>query len=235
MTKVCNKCGVDKPLTEFGISKGNKYGVRAQCKLCRAAEWSQYNKEHPNKCKAVSERYRKNHPDKCKETKRKCYLKQLDKNREYAKTYQRNRSKEERDRDRAKWKKLNPTKVKEQYTRANRKRTTILENRLSHAFGSGMYHALKLGKAGRHWESLVGYTISQLKQHLESKFLPGMSWNNYGKYGWHIDHIIPVDFFEFKDYTDVEFQYCWSLGNLQPMWAADNIRKSNKLPMGIAA
>ena len=48
---------------------------------------------------------------------------------------------------------------------------------------------------------LVGCTIDELKQHLESKFKKGMSWNNYGK--WHVDHVVPVDFF---DLTKIEEQ-----------------------------
>ena len=54
-----------------------------------------------------------------------------------------------------------------------------------------------------------------------------MSWDNYGK--WHIDHIIPIDFFIFTKPEDQEFQYCWSLNNLQPLWRLDNIKKSNKI------
>ncbi len=85
----------------------------------------------------------------------------------------------------------------------------------------------KRNKRGRHWESLVGYTIEELCLHLELLFVDGMTWDNYGK--WHIDHIIPQSYFKFNSPDDVEFKMCWRLENLQPLWARDNIGKSNKL------
>ena len=63
--------------------------------------------------------------------------------------------------------------------------------------------------------------------YLERQFKDGMNWNNYGK--WHVDHKIPVSFFEFSSYNDWEFKYCWSLNNLQPLWAEENLRKWNKI------
>lgn len=80
-----------------------------------------------------------------------------------------------------------------------------------------------LSKRNRHWEDLVGYSAQDLKEHLESLFTDGMSWDNYGE--WHIDHKIPKSFFDYND--EVEFRYCWSLLNLQPLWADDNYRKNN--------
>ena len=56
-----------------------------------------------------------------------------------------------------------------------------------------------------------------------------MSWDNYGRNGWEIDHIKPISSFNFNSYKDKEFKECWSLENLQPLWAEENIRKSNKI------
>ena len=71
---------------------------------------------------------------------------------------------------------------------------------------------------------LVGCDINYLRKHLEEKFEPLMSWDNYGK--WHVDHIIPVTKF---DLTDPEQQkICFHYTNLQPLWGSENIRKSNK-------
>jgi hypothetical protein len=73
---------------------------------------------------------------------------------------------------------------------------------------------------------LAGCTVAQLRQHLEARFTDGMSWENYGKHGWHIDHIRPCASF---DLTDPEQQrQCFHYTNLQPLWAADNIRKGGK-------
>lgn len=76
----------------------------------------------------------------------------------------------------------------------------------------------------RPWTSLVGYTSEELMDHLQSKFTEGMNWKNYGK--WHIDHIKPVVLFRFKVPEDDEFKKCWSLKNLQPLWAEENFKKN---------
>jgi Uri superfamily endonuclease len=72
----------------------------------------------------------------------------------------------------------------------------------------------------------LGCTISELKQHLESKFEPGMTWDNWGKYGWHIDHIRPLSKFDLAD--RVQFLKACHYANLQPLWAIDNLRKGSK-------
>lgn len=72
------------------------------------------------------------------------------------------------------------------------------------------------------------YSISDLKNHLESKFQPGMTWDNHTVDGWHIDHVRPESWFSYKDKNDEQYKLCWALENLQPMWAENNISKSNK-------
>lgn len=77
--------------------------------------------------------------------------------------------------------------------------------------------------------NLIGCDTLHLKKHLESKFIIGMSWDNYGRYGWHIDHIIPCASF---DLTNPEQQkLCFHYTNLQPLWAIDNIKKSNTISL----
>lgn len=71
--------------------------------------------------------------------------------------------------------------------------------------------------------ALLGCTPEQLRAHLESLWEPGMSWDNYGFYGWHIDHIMPCSMFDLTDPAQVE--ECFHYTNLQPMWAKDNISK----------
>ena len=90
-----------------------------------------------------------------------------------------------------------------------------------------MHRAIGKAKAGRSWRTFVDYTLEELMTHLERQFKPGMSWENKGD--WHIDHIIPRSSFEYSSPDDPEFKKCWSLSNLQPLWAVDNIRKNAKL------
>jgi hypothetical protein len=54
-----------------------------------------------------------------------------------------------------------------------------------------------------------------------------MSWENYGE--WQIDHIIPLAAFNYETPFDMDFQRAWSLSNLQPLWALENMSKGDKL------
>jgi hypothetical protein len=72
----------------------------------------------------------------------------------------------------------------------------------------------------------MGADIETVKKHLESLFKKGMSWENHGNEGWHIDHIIPCAAF---DLTDPKQQKkCFHYTNLQPLWAKDNLSKGDK-------
>jgi len=78
---------------------------------------------------------------------------------------------------------------------------------------------------------LIGCSIEFLKSHLESNFTSAMSWNNYGngwrgKQEWHVDHIRPCASFDLSD--PEEQKQCFHYKNLQPLWAIDNLRKSDK-------
>lgn len=95
--------------------------------------------------------------------------------------------------------------------------------RIRKATSVRMWAALK-GRSDGALFSRLGYTAEELAAHLEARFRPGMTWANYGR--WHVDHIRPCASFDLTDPT--EFKRCWSLDNLQPLWAADNIAKGAK-------
>ena len=73
---------------------------------------------------------------------------------------------------------------------------------------------------------LVGCSIPFLKKYLEKKFKKGMNWKNQGRFGWHIDHIKPCSKFDLK--KPDQQKKCFNYKNLQPLWAKENILKSNK-------
>lgn len=72
---------------------------------------------------------------------------------------------------------------------------------------------------------LIGCSYETVKQHIESLFTDGMGWHNYGE--WHIDHIIPCSSFDLT--KEDQQKECFNYKNLQPLWAADNFKKSNKI------
>jgi hypothetical protein len=73
----------------------------------------------------------------------------------------------------------------------------------------------------------LGCTVDEFKVYLESKFLPGMSWDNYGYHGWHIDHIKPLSLYDLTDRNQL-LEAC-HYTNLQPLWASDNLSKKDCL------
>ena len=88
---------------------------------------------------------------------------------------------------------------------------------------------LRLKNLKKHTSSvkLFGCTPEELKAHIEKQFKPGMTWENYGLKTWHIDHIKPLSLA--KSMQDVIDQKLMHYTNLQPLWAKENISKSNKL------
>lgn len=86
-----------------------------------------------------------------------------------------------------------------------------------------MKHGYKSDKT----EKLIGITIKELKLYIEKQFKDDMTWDNYGFYGWHIDHIIPLSSF---DLTKAEEQKkAFHYTNLQPLWAKENMQKGSKI------
>jgi len=76
-------------------------------------------------------------------------------------------------------------------------------------------------------KNATGFSINQLKRHLERQFTKGMTWEVFNTGAIHIDHIIPISNFDLSNPDEVKA--CWELSNLRPMWAKDNIRKSAKV------
>jgi len=70
----------------------------------------------------------------------------------------------------------------------------------------------------------LGCSVQELKQYLETKFQPDMSWDNWNLYGWHIDHIIPLSKFDLTNRE--QFLKACHFSNLQPLWAKDNLNKA---------
>lgn len=83
-------------------------------------------------------------------------------------------------------------------------------------------------KAGR-WEALVGYSVADLRTRLESTLADGLTWGDYLRGDMEIDHIIPLDAFNYESPEDLDFKRAWALSNLRLLPTRDNQKKSNKL------
>ena len=118
----------------------------------------------------------------------------------------------------------NRTKI---YNYVKNKLKNDINYKLSHSLRRRMNNALKnIQKCGSAITDL-GCNIQYFKHYIESKFLDGMTWDNYGKSGWHLDHIIPLSSFDLSDRS--EFLEACNYTNYQPLWAEDNISKGNKI------
>lgn len=118
--------------------------------------------------------------------------------------------------------KINQTKRKYQKDQIKNN----IQFKLARTLRRRLYFAIKNNlKSGSAVKDL-GCTINELKIYLESKFLEGMTWKNYGLHGWHIDHIKPLSLFDLTKRE--QFLQAIHYTNLQPLWAKDNLSKGNK-------
>jgi len=216
-TKLCNKCDVIKNLSDFSFRSDTKK-YRNCCKICRKEyhkSWENKNRDYINEKHKI---WTKNNSDKRKLTNKKYVKKNYNKIRKYQKVWLEN-NKEQHLKSRRKYenKKFN--------TDPCFRIGKILRNRLNIAIKCDF----KNGSAVRH----LGCSLPDLKQHLESKFYTNletneiMSWNNYGVYGWHIDHIVPLSKFNLS--IEEELKAACHYTNLQPMWAKENLSKGAKI------
>ena len=198
--KICKDCNDEKSLDYFYNSKNHKDGKESFCISCRKKRNKKWISKNKEKhSKLVHDNYNKT----------------KDVRLAYSKQYYLDNREEHLERSR-----INHNK---KYNEDPSFRIRIL-------FSNAIRHHLtknNSSKGGKSWFELVPYTLDDLKLHLESQFDEYMNWDNYGSY-WQIDHIKPASLFKYDSPTDPEFQECWSLQNLQPLYWLDNNRKSNK-------
>lgn len=124
----------------------------------------------------------------------------------------------------------NPEREREKSRIHCKKRRSSAKGKLENSIRTGFYRGLVNGaKAGRKTFDLLGYSAEDLRVHLERQFQPGMSWDNYGKGGWEIDHRVPLSAHNYNTPDDYDFKRAWALKNLRPMWASDNRSKHARL------
>ncbi len=222
--KKCSRCTELKPFDNFFERKNI-------CKKCISIYNSEYRQAHPG----MDKKY--NHGEK----KQKWLENNKEKLKEHSRVYRRENAKrintrvrqwyadniEVQREQRKQIKMTNPGIYKRIQKRYREKKKNDVTYRINHSMRAGICFSLKGNKENQHWENLVGYTLIELKKYLENLFTKGMSWINYGE--WHVDHIIPISIWEFKTPQDREFKQCWSLANLQPLWASENFSKGNRI------
>lgn len=239
--KICTNCGIEQCLDEFHVHKGHKDGKQSHCKSCRkytAQQWFKNNREH---IKEVKKEWYRNNPEKIAKQGKLWRENNSEKIRQYRKENAEKIAKEQKRWNNEhpeiiiaagkKWKENNLERAREVGCRCQHKYRSTIRGKLNNKMNASIGRVLKGKKMGDHWERLVGYTVDNLKKHLEKQFKEGMNWGNYGrgKDKWQIDHIVPISVFNFFKPEHPDFHKCWNLNNLQPMWSQENQSKSNKL------
>jgi len=206
MTKICKKCKKEKQLDCFHNYKSSSDGKKSYCKDC---------------IKIYTKLYLEKNKDEIKKRKKIYYYLTIEKQKEISRKYY--------SENKEKYKKYNSdnreaiNKRKKEYRKINEsfRIADNLRRRLNKVIKKN--NAIKSKKTIK----LLGCSILELKLKIEGMFKPGMSWDNYGYNGWHIDHIIPCASF---DLTDPEQQKaCFHYNNLQPLWRIENQSKNKKL------
>jgi hypothetical protein len=207
-TKICCKCGIEKDISEFGKRKDRPIGYTSRCLEYR----NKQNKEY----------YKNNHQ------------KELDRGNKYKSENYENILKKNK-----KWREDNP-KYQSNYSQNNRekinnrKRRYDKEKRISDPLyklrknsRTRLIEFLKTKNIRKNSKTfdIIGCSPNDLKEYIEKQFTEGMSWNNYGFYGWHIDHRIPLE----SGKTEEEIYKLCHFTNLQPMWWEENLKKGKKI------
>jgi len=267
-TNKCNKCGEEKPFSEFYKDEGYTLGIRNTCKVCTKAYRIAHYHSNPEKYKAQVKKYReKNRKQISKKAKEKYntdpqkYLAQakayreadIEKTRSKRRVhYAENRekllaqAKAYRDAHPEKiiaqrkaryevnskkllarhkaWREANPEKIRAYFR--ERYHTNIIY-KLSVTYRVAVRRGFKLIKSGKKSASLdyLGCSWEEFLEHIRSLFTEGMTLDNHGLYGWHLDHIIPISSSE----TEEDVIRLSHYTNFQPLWAQDNYSKGNKL------
>jgi hypothetical protein len=229
--KAYNEANKDKRKAKY---EANKIEINAKKKAYRNV-----NKEKIKLQRKVS--YQKN-KEKIKEYYKLWYKSNIDERKSYEKSYY-VINKDKRRIYEKKWKEINKDKIKENNKKyreknkerlknyhnsyCNRKFKTNIQFKLQSNLRSRLNATIKKNfKSGSAVKDL-GCTIDELKKYLESKFQPGMTWDNWTKDGWHIDHIKPLASFDLSDRNQL-LEAC-HYTNLQPLWAKDNLSKSDNI------
>lgn len=109
---------------------------------------------------------------------------------------------------------------------AKARRQSDLYFRLSTNIRTRISTALRKGTKRGSAIKLLGCSVDEFRKYIQSLFRPGMSWDNYSFYGWHIDHIKPLCTFDLTDPKQAAEACHYS--NLQPLWAHENFAKGRK-------
>jgi len=203
--KECNSCKEIKDFDCFNKDERLKCGLRGRCRDCHNKSIRDYYKRNSEKIKEQKKVYNKENKKKISRRNKLHYTK----NKTNIKKYR--------------------EKVKEKTNERDRNRYANDPNfKLKKLIRYNCWRVADGVKQQKELHSLeyLGCSLDEFKTHIESLWLEGMTWDNHGIHGWHIDHKVSLDYFV-KNSDDP-----WKANhytNLQPMWAEDNLSKGSSI------
>jgi len=229
-TKKCSKCKENQPINNFAQDKSKKDGLHGYCKICKNQQDKIWIKDNPEKSKFSREKSYAKHRDKIL-VKTKNYNQN---NREKRKEY--NKLNREKDKYYLKeYNKLNKDhikKLRKEYNTNNKNIINKYQNKkykedLNYKLGllirCRIFNAIKTNSKSKRTVEILGCNVEYFKNHLESQFLPEMSWENHGTI-WEIDHIKPCALFDFT--IEENILECFHYTNHQPLFKTTEIAKN---------
>ena len=216
--KICSKCKILKNVKDFNKRKKGKGGLCEICKYCDKEYKSKYYLKNKDKINKRNKEYYIKH----------CKDEQYGR-REYNKKY-REENKKKISENKKEYAKANKEKIKinntryrennkEKLRKYRKEYNYTLNYKISKILRSRQWKAFSANNSQKHISTidLLGCSIEFFKKYLESKFTKGMSWENRGNNGWHIDHIRPCSSFDLSD--PEQQKICFHYTNQQPLWA----------------
>jgi hypothetical protein len=198
--KKCTKCNKELELEMFCKKPNTNDGLNYYCKNCakiNTKEWKEQNPNYPKKY----------------------YKENIDKLKEYQNLYNLNNynyQKEYRENNRNSY---------NNYIKERKQNDPIFKFKYNtrRLIGNSFKRTLKgIYKKGKKTEEILGCSLKEFTQYLQSQFIEGMTLENYTK--WEIDHKIPIS----SASTEEEIYKLNHYTNLQPLWKEDNRSKGDK-------
>lgn len=209
--KICKKCQKYKNIEDFPKKKDSKDGKHSLCKLCI----NQRNTE-----------YRKRNSESVKLARKKNYQKNIHKMRAEKIAYYKSHKQEKAKYD-IEYRQNNKDKIRQYKINWHEKNKNNIIYKIKRNLRRRIHHVIKDGYKSDTTMNLLGCSIEGFIAHIESLFQDGMSWENYGQYGWHIDHIKPCSSFDLSD--PEQQKLCFHYSNQRPLWWIDNLKKGRSI------
>lgn len=224
--KTCTNCGINKDLSDFHRASKAKDGLQNQCRECRNAEGREYAKNNLHKRYEHRRKWLLANPEREKENKRLRRLRNKGTDKEEKRkiyTQEERRAMYLKRRQNSEWVEKNRKRAREFQQEKRKNLYKRLESQIRCRTAIAIKGGPKLGK----YEQYIGCSTEDLKRHLENQFRSGMTWENWGRGGWHIDHVLPVSSFDLSD--PEQFFKAFHYTNLQPLWERENLSKGSKI------